>query len=114
MANYIKSEDGIALDELPKYFRGVVVLGKSNGYVYMGLKGEYEDKDCFKAYLPAAKWDSLTKSWLVEMNNSNQTEIFSALAKAKTEMNLPDVAIEGCKPSMREGIIKKFEKIGVL
>lgn len=114
MANYIDASEGIAIDELPKYFRGVVVKGKNNGIVMMGLKGHYEDKENFKEFLPGAKWDSLTKSWLVEMNNSNQAEVFSGLAKAKAKLNLPDVAIEGCKPAMRQGIIKAFQGKGIL
>lgn len=113
MANY--TEQGTAIDTLPKHFRGIVVLGLPSGKVYMGLKGLYEDRQIIKECLPTAKWEPVahTKSWLVEMTNANQKEIWKGLVEAR-KLGFEDVAIEGCKPQMRQSIVGGFQKLGLI
>jgi hypothetical protein len=104
------------IDLLPKYFRGIVIIGLPNGSIYMGLKGQFHDKDEFKKHLPDAKWQpvSETKSWLVKMTNANQKEVFRALKRAKEEMGLWDVAIEGVRGPIKNSILSTLRKLEIL
>ena len=104
--------DGTPLDELPKYFRGIVFQGGKP--FKAGFKGSFEDKDHFKSMLPGAKWSSVEKSFLVEVTNSNQADVFAALEKGFKELCLLDVAIDRVREPLSTGILKKLKQSGVI